>query len=202
MHRASTLYTLSLSLKYMLSSIRYVLIVGCGLEKGKLKFATWYAMELVIFIGLQGSGKSTFFRTHFAATHEYMSKDLLRNNKHKSRRQAQLIEQALAAGHSVVVDNTNPTVEDREPLIHLGRAYNATIVGYYFESHVKESLERNEQRSGWARVPKVAIYVTAKKLVKPSYAEGFDKLYYVRITDNSTFEMREWGEQSESPGHP
>jgi predicted kinase len=155
-------------------------------------------MELVIFIGLQGSGKSTFFRAQFAATHEYVSKDLLRNNKHKSRSQAQLIEQALAAGHSVVVDNTNPTVEDRASLIHLGRAYHAEIVGYYFESNVSESLERNEQRLGKARVPKVAIYVTAKKLVRPSYIEGFDKLYSVRIADASGFEIRELEEQRDA----
>lgn len=147
-------------------------------------------MELLIFIGLQGSGKSTFFRAHFVTTHEHISKDLLGNNKHKSSKQTQLIEQALAADLSVVVDNTNPTIEDREPLIRLGRAYNASIIGYYFESRVSECLARNAQRSGKARVPNVALYVTASKMVKPSYTEGFDKLYAVRITDNSAFEVR------------
>ena len=39
------------------------------------------ALELVIFVGLQASGKSTFFRERFATTHELVSKDLLRNNK-------------------------------------------------------------------------------------------------------------------------
>lgn len=152
-------------------------------------------MEMVIFIGLQGSGKSTFFRTHFAATHEYVSKDRLPSNRHKSRRQTQLIESALQAGRSVVVDNTNPTVEAREALISLGRAYGAEIVEYYFESNVSACLGRNAQRTGKERVPNVAIYVTAKKLVRPTYAEGFDKLYYVRITENGTFEVRKWVEE-------
>src|SRR6266699_6788376 len=146
-------------------------------------------MEMVILIGLQASGKSTFFRTCLAATHEYISKDQMRNNKHPGRRQAQLIEEALQKGHAVVIDNTNPTVEVREPLIRLGRMYNAEITGYYFESQVRQCLERNRLREGKARVPDVAIYVTARELVRPSYAEGFDKLFYVRITGDSTFEI-------------
>src|SRR5919199_4991024 len=113
-------------------------------------------MELVIFIGLQASGKSTFFRKHFAATHEHVSKDLMRNNKNPNRRQTQLIEVALQAGRSVVVDNTNPTVEDRASLIQLGHTYGAQIIGYYFKSQVKHCLERNQQRFGKDQVPDVA----------------------------------------------
>ena len=144
-------------------------------------------MELIIFVGLQASGKSAFFHARFAVTHAHVSKDLFRNNKNPNRRQAQLIEAALQEGKSVVVDNTNPTAEERSPLIELGRQYGAKIVGYYFESEVRRCLERNRQRTGKARVPDVAIYATAKKLVRPSYSEGFDELFYVRITGDSTF---------------
>jgi predicted kinase len=101
-------------------------------------------MKLVIFIGLQASGKSTFFRNYLAATHILVSKDLMRNNRNRARRQAQLVEAALQAEHSVVVDNTNPTVEDRASLIELGNQYGVRIVGYYFESNLKDCLERNQ----------------------------------------------------------
>ena len=100
-------------------------------------------MELIIFIGLQGSGKSTFYRTYLAVTHEHVSKDVLGNNKNPNRRQLQLIERALQAQHSVAVDNTNPTIEVRRPLVELGRQYGAIITGYYFEADLKQSLERN-----------------------------------------------------------
>src|SRR5690242_10099962 len=93
-------------------------------------------LQLVIFTGLQATGKSTFYNAGFADTHLHISKDLLRNNKNRHRRQQQLIETALSKGHSVVVDNTNATIEDRAPLIAIGRAFNAEIVGYYFESRV------------------------------------------------------------------
>ena len=149
-------------------------------------------MDLVILIGLQGSGKTTFYRAHFAATHEHVSKDRLRHNKKPSRRQAQLIDDALRAGRSVVVDNTNPTVADRAPLIALGRAHGARISGYYFEPSVSGSLERNREREGRARVPDVAVYVTRKKLTPPSYAEGFDMLCVVRIAGHGAFEVHQW----------
>jgi predicted kinase len=48
-------------------------------------------MEMIILMGLQASGKSTFYRTRFAATYEHVSKDLLRRSKHKNKDQEQRI---------------------------------------------------------------------------------------------------------------
>jgi predicted kinase len=147
-------------------------------------------LELVIFIGLQASGKITFFRGRFAATHELISKDLFPNNRNRNRRQEERIGAALSAGRPVVVDNTNPTVEDRRTLVRQGREHGAKIVGYYFESTARECIERNRLRAGKAKVPDVAIYATAKKLVPPSYSECFDELFRVRLTGFS-FEIRQ-----------
>ena len=145
--------------------------------------------ELVIFVGLQASGKSTFFRERFAATHEHVSKDLFRNNRNRNRRQGQLVEAALRAGRPVVVDNTNPIAEDRRPLVELGRRFGARIVGYHFDSGTRECLARNARREGRARVPDVAVFTTAKRLVLPSHDEGFDGLYRVR-SEGDDFEVR------------
>ena len=149
-------------------------------------------MELAIFIGLQAAGKTTFYRRHLAATHEHISKDLMRSNRRPARRQAQLIEAALGAGRSVAVDNTNVTLEDRAELIRLGQATGAEVVGYYFVSSVAESRARNRQRTGRERVPDVAIYATAKRFVSPTPAEGFDRLYVVRIASDGAFECHAW----------
>lgn len=89
----------------------------------------------------------------------------------------------------MLVDNTNPTPEDRRPLIELGRRYGAMAVGYHFASGVRECVERNDKREGKAEVPEVAIYATAKKLVPPAYEEGFDEIFSVRIVGNSGFEV-------------
>lgn len=157
-------------------------------------------MDLIILIGLQASGKSTFYRAYFSATHTLVSKDLLRNTKKPAQRQQQLITEALAAGQSVVVDNTNPTIEERQALIQLGHEYNATVIGYYFEAQVKQSLERNKQRTGHAKVPDIAIFATLKKLTRPGYSEGFDQLYYVRSAPENTFAIATWREDLLSHG--
>ena len=146
-------------------------------------------MELIIFTGLQAAGKSTFYRTHFATTHVLVSKDLLPNNKHRSLRQHRLIEAALQANSSVVVDNTNPTLEDRAELIQLGRIYGAEIVGYSFLPQVSQSLVRNKQRTGKENVPDIAIFATMKRFVHPLYKEGFDTLFWVVANDDNTFNV-------------
>ena len=150
-------------------------------------------MELCIFVGIQASGKSTFFRTHFAATHVHVSKDTLRASKtlNKTVKQLLLIEEAFQEGKSVVVDNTNPTKEDREPLIALGHRYGAKVTGYVFQSTVQDARQRNSTREGKARVPDAALYITAHKLVMPTYEEGFDALWSVKIVGDGRFERSE-----------
>ena len=153
------------------------------------------APELILFIGLQGAGKSSFYRANFAGTHDWVSKDRFPNNRNPARRQRQLIEEALGAGRSVVVYNTNPSAADRAEPIALARSLGATVVGYYFESRLAECLERNRQRQGKARVPDAALYAARKRLSLPSLAEGFDQLYYVRLLGEGRFEVLDWNEE-------
>jgi predicted kinase len=152
-------------------------------------------VELVVFVGLQGAGKSSFYRARFADSHDLVSKDRFPNNRNPSRRQRQLVELALAAGRSVVVDNTNPTVEERAELIALAHSFGACVVGYYFESRLADCLERNRRREGKERVSEVALYATRKRLCCPSPAEGFDRLCYVRLLGEGHFEVLDWSEE-------
>lgn len=137
--------------------------------------------ELVVFVGLQGAGKSTFYRTRFAATHVHVSKDLLRNARNKERRQRELIAAALAEGLPVVVDNTNPAPEVRAPLVAIGRAAGVRVAAVFFDAPLRLCLARNAAREGRARVPDVAIHATRKRLVPPTPAEGFDEVLVVHV---------------------
>jgi predicted kinase len=125
-------------------------------------------MEFVLFTGLQGSGKSTFYGTHYAATHVLVSKDRFRNNRRPRRRQMQLVEEALKEGRPVVVDNTNPTVEDRKPIIALARSYGGRVVGLFFESLLRDCPELNARCAGRERVPDKALFITLRRLRKPT----------------------------------
>jgi predicted kinase len=157
------------------------------------------SIELVVLIGLQASGKTTFRRERFDATHVVVSKDLMRNNRRPQRRQMALIEEALAAGRSVVVDNTNPTREDRLPLVNAGRAFGARIVGYFFSSQFEDSVRRNASREGRAQVPEVALRTTAKAFERPRWSEGFDELYVVTIAEGNRFDVQSFVENEDIP---
>jgi predicted kinase len=140
--------------------------------------------ELVILIGLPGAGKTTFYRERFAATHTHVSKDLWPNAAGRDARQRRVIDDALAAGSSVVVDNTNPSAADRAPLIALARARNARVIGYFFDVSTRAAVARNAGRSGREKVPNVAIFTVAKRLQPPTLAEGYDALFRVEIGED------------------
>jgi len=59
----------------------------------------------------------------------------------------------------------------------------------------KQCLERNRAREGKGEVPDVAIFATLKKLTRPSYAEGFSKLFYVCNKGDEGFEVSDWKEE-------
>jgi predicted kinase len=147
-------------------------------------------MECVILIGLPAAGKTTFYRERFARSHDHVSKDLLRNNRRPERRQAQLIEESLSAGRSLVIDNTNASAAARAPIIQAARARHARVVGYYFPTDAGAALRRNRTREGLERVPDVAIFAVRKRLEPPSRDEGFDELFDVRLLeDERRFEV-------------
>lgn len=142
-------------------------------------------MECVILIGLPASGKTTFYLERFAGTHDHVSKDAMRHNRQPQRRQNELIDAAFAAGRSVAVDNTNPTVGDRAAIIAIARRHGAEVAGYFFPTEAADALRRNRAREGRNRVPAVAIFATRKRLERPTYEEGFDRLFTVAVNEEA-----------------
>lgn len=145
-------------------------------------------MEAIILIGLQASGKSSFYKERFFSTHVRISLDLLRTRYREER----LIAACLETQQRFVIDNTNPTKEERRKYIGAARAARYSVVGYYFRSKADECLARNQMRVEW--IPSVGVLATAKKLELPSMSEGFDLLNYVRLTD-SGFVVEEWQDE-------
>ena len=132
----------------------------------------------MILVGIPGAGKTTLCGEKFP-THECISKDAMPNVRDKQGRQAALLRAALGAGRSVVVDNTNVTPAERGAIIGLAREFGARVIGYYLETATRDAVARNERREGKARVPKVAIFMSAKRLVPPALDEGFDELHTI-----------------------
>ncbi len=145
-------------------------------------------MEAVIFIGIQAAGKSTFYRDRFFNTHVRLNLDML-----KTRHRLRLLTRAcLEAKQRFVLDNTHPAAADRAPYIAMARAAGFRVTGFYFAPDVQGSLRRNEERDESQHIPRKGIFGTLKRLEPPTYAEGFDDLYCVRISPSGGFDVVEW----------
>ena len=145
--------------------------------------------EMIIFIGIPASGKSTFYEQNFAATHDRISLDIL---KTRFREDKMLVE-AVDAGKSCVIDNTNVSVADRKKYLDIAKEHGYKIIGYYFRSAIDECRIRNDQRQSKKQVPEIALRNKAAHLEQPSKQEGFDELYYVKIVDDK-FEITPYQE--------
>ena len=147
-------------------------------------------MEAVIFIGIQGAGKSTFYRQFFVDTHIRINLDMLKTH----HREKLLLEACLEVKQPFVVDKTNASVEERARYILAAKAYDFRIVGYYFRSNFEECFERNNRRVGKAVVPEKGLRGFQSRFQMPSFSEGFDALFHVRIGENREFIVNEWKE--------
>ncbi|OWA33317.1 kinase [Saccharibacillus sp. O16] len=132
-------------------------------------------MECILLVGIQASGKSTFYKERYIDSHLRLNMDMLRTRY----REQLLLHAFLEAKQPFVIDNTNPLPEDRAKYIEAAHEHRFRVVGYFFVPDYEESVRRNAQRTGRTYVREIGIQSVAKKLVRPSYAEGFDELYEV-----------------------
>ena len=107
-------------------------------------------------------------------------------------REKRLLDVCIDTQMSFVIDNTNPTVADREKYIQALSGTDFTIIGFYFKSSISECIERNSKRMGNEKIPELGIRGTHKKLELPSMSEGFDKLWYTTVITGTDFRMDEW----------
>lgn len=146
-------------------------------------------LNLIVFIGLQASGKTTYYESHFADRgYVHINLDSLKTR----RREKESFVDALERGADIVIDNTNPTKKDRDRYIPLAKEYGYTVTGYFFQSRLKDCLERNAKRS--RVVPAKGLARCSRILEMPSLAEGFDEIYFVKIV-NGGFDESPWKEE-------
>ena len=146
-------------------------------------------MEAIIFIGIQGSGKSTFYRERFFDTHIRINLDMLKNR----HREQYLVNACIVAKQAFVVDNTNPTRSERCRYIEPAKAAGFKIVGYFFQPQVEACQERNENRPEHQVVSLKGLLETFRRLEIPQRDEGFDELYSVQIGADGQFIVGAFG---------
>ncbi|MGI6456548.1 MAG: AAA family ATPase [bacterium] len=134
-------------------------------------------MQAIILMGIQASGKTTFYVQRFLHSHVRISQDLLRTR----HREKLFLQACLDTLQPFVVDKTNALAEERRKYIELAKAAHFEVVGYYFIPDVSGALRRNATRPPKQVVPDIAIFGTRKKFEIPTYAEGFDRIYHVEL---------------------
>jgi predicted kinase len=145
-------------------------------------------MHAIIFCGIQASGKSTFYKQRFFNSHVRISMDLLRT-RHREHR---LLLLCLETQARFAVDNTNPTIAERQRYIGPAKQAGYHVVGYFFQSSTQAALSRNKERPAAEQVPEKGIRGTRARLEVPTFAEGFDELHYVSMGPDGTFVVEPW----------
>ena len=148
-------------------------------------------MEAVLFVGIQGAGKSTFYQQRFFDTHIRISLDMLRTRY----REQVFLHACILGKQPFVVDNTNVLASERERYITPAKEAGFRIVGYYFPVPVRHAIGRNQKREGKKKIPVQGILGTQKRLQPPRREEGFDGLYCVTVTETNEFVVAECPEE-------
>jgi hypothetical protein len=145
-------------------------------------------MEMILLMGIQATGKSSFYRERFFRTHVRLNLDMLRTR----RRENLLVEACLISKTKFVVDDTNLSSWVRAQFIAPAKSAGFQVIGYFFESNVADSVRRNAARPAAQRVPNIAIQCATNRLELPAIAEGFDKLLQVRLVGGNRFTVQKW----------
>jgi predicted kinase len=144
-------------------------------------------MEAILLIGIQGAGKSTFYRERFFDTHVRINLDMLKTRY----REKVLLSACLLARQPFVVDNTNVLAKERAVYIEPARENAFRVHAYFFDPDVRASIARNAKRTGKGVIPVKGLLGTYKRLEPPRREEGFDRIYRVRLTPEDGWEVEE-----------
>jgi predicted kinase len=125
-----------------------------------------------ILIGLPGSGKSTYADTLVSQGWHRVNYDFLRHESGMfpdgykfSKQNEELVKQiadrqaiaALIDGRNVVIDNTNLSEHSVEHWTAIANPFSVVPSIVRFDTPIDECLKRNDQRTGWAKVPRAVI---------------------------------------------
>ncbi len=168
------------------------------------------SVELVILVGIQASGKTTYYRRHLAGDYLHVSLDNWRGSSSVRSREREAILAGLKSAadsggkiRGVVVDNTNTTAGTRHRYFVLAEEFSAqtgcqvALSAYFFDADLESCLARNAARpadtpvgTGYF-VPPAAIRSFHARLEPPELGEGFTQLLRVRIADGGDFDVAE-----------
>jgi len=177
-----------------------------ALNTSKLNVLIEELPELVMFVGIPASGKSTTTEYYEKLGYSILSSDSIRlsfleseekyphDQKEVDKLNVRVFETirnravaALKTGKSVVIDATNLSRKRRMAFLsNLGRT-KCVKKCMLFITPMDVCFARNASREGLARVPVEAMYKMLKNFECPGYWEGWDKIEPVVSEDTYDF---------------
>jgi bifunctional polynucleotide phosphatase/kinase len=143
--------------------------------------------EIVLFAGPPCLGKSTFFRTHFAsAGYVHVNQDTL-GSRPKCLKAA---EEALAAGKSCVIDNTNRDVQTRKYYLDIAKRLQVPARCFVFQGSVELAWHNNLYRT-YARPASVIAREPARSFLPYTALTSFENAYEAPSVKEGFNEVRD-----------
>ena len=161
-------------------------------------------MELIMFVGIPASGKSTQSEQYRQQGYLVLSSDEIRESllaqtnpeemtgKEKTNIHSRVFEQirkrtgeALKQGQSVVVDATNLGRKRRMNFLSQFSRIPCVKKCILFVTPAEICMERNRNRTGSARVPDTGMYRMLCNFECPNYWEGWDEI--IPVVDSAAY---------------
>ncbi len=146
-----------------------------------------------IMVGISGSGKSTYAKglaprltqennlpTELVET-DAIRLELTGNAEDQTQNYRVFtiaktrVSTFLGSGKNVIIDATSLSVKDRKDWINMGKAKGADVRAYFVNTTVSQAKSQNSKRD--RKVPNEVIDRQFSKLVPPTEAEGFSKVF-------------------------
>jgi predicted kinase len=142
--------------------------------------------RIIVLVGLPGSGKSTYVKTHgLPALSSDAVRLLLADNETDQTIHGRvfatlryLLCQRIAIGRPVTyVDATHLTPSERKPYLVIGERLGCQVEALFFDVPLDVCKQRNRLRP--RIVPGEAIDAMAARMVRPSRTEGFSHVWVI-----------------------
>ena len=138
--------------------------------------------ELILLVGCQASGKTSFYREHLKG-YELVSQDTLRS-KDKC---LSATEQLLKAGKSVAIDNTNPDTASRSVYIQIAKRLGIPVRLFWLQTDKEHCRHNNmfrkltDSSKSHENIDDRVINIYLNKFEEPNLQEGIEEIIKVRF---------------------
>ncbi|KAF2142341.1 uncharacterized protein K452DRAFT_227012 [Aplosporella prunicola CBS 121167] len=162
-------------------------VAGAATNAVPLVFTKKNPVDIVLFCGSPGAGKSTFYWRHLKPLgYERINQDTLKTRD----RCLKAATDSLAEGDSIVVDNTNADPETRAHWIKLAKKHDVPIRCVLFTASPKvcehndavRALSGEMNPESRIMLPKIAFTSFTSRFREPSLKEGFQDITKVDFT--------------------